>query len=161
MDLIQQLLKRRLNPFPSGRRRKWSSAAKITELLNSPVQGTSADITKKALSLLPQRLADTGARIIGTVHDEIILEVPDEKANDAAAILEKTMIETGKAYLSAGPLRWRLPMERHGQRSRQNRSMGMNCDHLNPISPVLSTVFRSRPTRCPTVATAEIHIVRS
>ncbi|HIJ69179.1 MAG TPA: hypothetical protein HPP57_06725, partial [Deltaproteobacteria bacterium] len=33
----------------------------------------AADITKKALGLLSQRLADTGARIIGTVHDEIIL----------------------------------------------------------------------------------------
>ncbi len=74
--------------------------AKITELLNTPVQGTSADITKKALCLLPQRLLGVGARIIGTVHDEIILEVNEKMANDAAAILESTMIEAGKAYLS-------------------------------------------------------------
>jgi DNA polymerase-1 len=42
-----------------------------------PVQGTSADITKKALNSLARRLKDTEARIIGTVHDEIILEVLD------------------------------------------------------------------------------------
>jgi len=42
-------------------------------LYNTPVQGTAADITKKALGLLPQRLEDTGAQIIGTVHAEIIL----------------------------------------------------------------------------------------
>ena len=88
----------------SGRTRKWQSAAKITELLNTPVQGTSADITKKALGLLPQRLVDTGARIIGTVHDEIILQVPEEKANDAAVILRETMIEAGKAFLSRVPV---------------------------------------------------------
>ena len=41
-----------------------------------------------------------GARIIGTVHDEIILEVPEKMANNAAAILRKTMIEAGKVYLS-------------------------------------------------------------
>jgi hypothetical protein len=33
-------------------------------------------------------------------HDEIILEVPEKMANDAATILRETMIETGKAYLA-------------------------------------------------------------
>jgi DNA polymerase I len=61
-------------------------------------------ITKKALALLPQRLADAGARIIGTVHDEIILEVPEEKAYAAAAILRETMIEAGEAYLARVPV---------------------------------------------------------
>jgi DNA polymerase I-like protein with 3'-5' exonuclease and polymerase domains len=64
------------------------------------VQGTAADNTKKALGLLPQRLADTGAKIIGTVHDEIILEVPDRLAKEAAGILKETMMQAGKAYLS-------------------------------------------------------------
>jgi DNA polymerase I-like protein with 3'-5' exonuclease and polymerase domains len=41
-------------------------------LYNTPVQGTAANTTKKALVLLPQRLADTEVQIIGTVHDEII-----------------------------------------------------------------------------------------
>jgi DNA polymerase-1 len=52
----------------------------------------------------PQRLADTGAKIIGTAHDEIILEVTEEKASDAAAILRWTMIEAGEAYLSKVPV---------------------------------------------------------
>jgi DNA polymerase I len=43
---------------------------------------------------------DTGARIIGTVHDEIILEVPDEMVENSATILRKTMIEAGKAFLT-------------------------------------------------------------
>jgi len=88
----------------SGRKRRWPCAGIITELLNTPVQGTSADITKKALSLLPQRLTGTGSRIIGTVHDEIILEVPGDKASDAAAILSATMVQAGKAYLSRVPV---------------------------------------------------------
>jgi DNA polymerase I-like protein with 3'-5' exonuclease and polymerase domains len=49
-------------------------------------------------------LADTGAKIIGTVHDEIILEVPEKMADDAAAILRETMIEAGKAYLARVPV---------------------------------------------------------
>lgn len=47
---------------------------------------------------------DTGAKIIGTVHDEIILEVPEKMANDAAAILQETMIQAGQAYLSRVPI---------------------------------------------------------
>jgi DNA polymerase-1 len=38
------------------------------------------------------------------VHDEIILEVPGEMANDAATILRDTMIQAGKAYLSKVPI---------------------------------------------------------
>jgi len=45
-------------------------------------------------------LADTGAQIIGTVHDEIILEVPNRVAGEVAVIQKKTMIQAGKAYLS-------------------------------------------------------------
>ena len=33
-------------------------------------------------------LADTGARIIGTVRDEIILEVPEKMTREAAVILK-------------------------------------------------------------------------
>jgi len=73
-------------------------------LYNAPVQGTAADIMKKALGLLPQRLADTGAQIIETVHDEIILEVAEVMEDDAAEILRKTMIEAGEAYLSRVPV---------------------------------------------------------
>ncbi len=36
---------------------------------------------------------------MGTVHDEIILEVPDQMVNDVAIILQRTMIEAGKAFL--------------------------------------------------------------
>jgi DNA polymerase I-like protein with 3'-5' exonuclease and polymerase domains len=49
-------------------------------------------------------LTDTGTRIIGTVHDEIILEVPEEMAGKVAVILKETMIQAGKAYLSKVPI---------------------------------------------------------
>ncbi|MGO9553547.1 MAG: DNA polymerase [Syntrophobacteraceae bacterium] len=73
-------------------------------LYNTPVQGTAADITNKAQGLLPQRLVDTGSKIIGTVHDEIILEVPAGMANDSAEILRKIVIQAGKAYLIRVPV---------------------------------------------------------
>jgi DNA polymerase I-like protein with 3'-5' exonuclease and polymerase domains len=81
-----------------GRRRLWKDQPLITELLNTPIQGTSADITKKALGILPGKLIGTGAKIIGTVHDEIILEVPEEKAESIAEILKTAMIEGGRVF---------------------------------------------------------------
>ena len=46
----------------------------------------------------------TGAQIIGTVHDEISLEVSEKMAGEAASILNETMIQAGKAYLSKVPV---------------------------------------------------------
>jgi DNA polymerase I-like protein with 3'-5' exonuclease and polymerase domains len=88
----------------SGRRRQWPFPAKITELLNTPVQGTSADILKIALGYLPEALHGTGAKIVACVHDEIILEVPDEKTDEAAAILTNVMEAAGKRYLKQVPV---------------------------------------------------------
>jgi DNA polymerase I-like protein with 3'-5' exonuclease and polymerase domains len=87
-----------------GRRRRWTSAAKITELLNSPVQGTSADILKIALGNLPEALHGTGAKIVACVHDEIILEVPEEKTEETATILKDVMEAAGKRYLKQVPV---------------------------------------------------------
>jgi len=88
----------------SGRRRRWPCPAITTELLNSPVQGTSADILKVSLGNLPEALVGTGAKIIGCVHDEIILEVPEGKTKEAAAILKDVMEAAGKRYLKQVPV---------------------------------------------------------
>lgn len=87
-----------------GRRRLWRSKPPATELLNTPVQGTAADINKKALALLPEALIGTGAKIVSTVHDEIILEMPQESARQAALILKETMEKAGRQYLRQVPV---------------------------------------------------------
>jgi DNA polymerase I-like protein with 3'-5' exonuclease and polymerase domains len=88
----------------SGRRRLWDHKPPITELLNTPVQGTAADINKKALGILLGRLAGTGVKIIGTIHDEILLEAPEDQAEQAAGILKAVMIEAGSAFLKKVPV---------------------------------------------------------
>lgn len=89
----------------SDRLRQWQEQPKLTELYNTPVQGTAADIVKKALALLPERLLGTGAKIIGTVHDEILLEVPDLLSEEVCAILSHTMKEAGEYYLRLVPVK--------------------------------------------------------
>jgi DNA polymerase I-like protein with 3'-5' exonuclease and polymerase domains len=54
--------------------------------------------------MLPKTLNGTGAKIIGTVHDEIILEVPQEMLNQTALVLRETMESAGLYYLKKIPV---------------------------------------------------------
>ena len=87
------------------RLRCWQDEPKLTELLNTPVQGTAADITKAALAKLPIALKETGAKLIGTVHDEILLEAPENMANQTANILQQVMEQAGQQYLRNVPVK--------------------------------------------------------
>jgi DNA polymerase I len=88
----------------SGRRRRWSTRPPLTARLNTPVPGTGADTLTRALGLLPPALKGTGARIIGTVHDEIILEAPGAQAEEAVTRLETVMRQAWQACLTRVPI---------------------------------------------------------
>lgn len=61
--------------------------------LNMPIQGTAADIIKIAMVRVHRRLADEGlrARLILQVHDELIVECPEEESEKAGKILREEM----------------------------------------------------------------------
>src|SRR5262249_28200520 len=63
------------------------------EAINMPVQGTNADIIKRAMIRLPGRLRDASyqARLILQVHDELVLEVPDAEIVPVAALVCEVM----------------------------------------------------------------------
>ena len=48
---------------------------------NTPIQGTCADILKKAISYLKLSLIKFDARICNIVHDEIVVEVRKDQAD--------------------------------------------------------------------------------
>jgi len=57
---------------------------------NAPIQGTAADILKLAMIALEQNLPPD-AKMLLTVHDEIVIEVPEGRAEDVAGIVKETM----------------------------------------------------------------------
>lgn len=61
--------------------------------LNTPIQGTAADIIKLAMVRVHRRLAKESlrARLILQVHDELIIEAPEEEAQQVSAILKEEM----------------------------------------------------------------------
>ena len=66
----------------------------IRAAVNSAIQGTAADIIKKAMVDLDGRLRRDSrrARMILQVHDELVLEAPDEEA-DAVAVVVRELME--------------------------------------------------------------------
>lgn len=65
--------------------------------INAPIQGTAADVLKRAMIRVPPALArhglDTRARMLLTVHDELLFEV-DEGTVEQTAEVVKTVMES-------------------------------------------------------------------
>ncbi|AFZ80208.1 DNA polymerase I family member protein [Theileria equi strain WA] len=75
----------------------------FTRSLNYPVQGTSADITKETMVQLVDKVKEINAKIVMCIHDEIIMEVPEEKADKGLEMLIETMQNAGKKFLKHVP----------------------------------------------------------
>ncbi|KAK2197360.1 bifunctional Archaeal primase DnaG-twinkle [Babesia duncani] len=71
--------------------------------LNYPVQGTSADITKESMAQLVKRVHEVDGKIVMCIHDEIILEVPQQRADAALEMLIDVMQRAGNKFLKYVP----------------------------------------------------------
>jgi DNA polymerase-1 len=72
---------------------------------NTPIQGTSADILKRALRLLHDRLSGTGAQIVNIVHDEVVIEADATNATEIVGIVDEAMCAAGEEYVTAVPVK--------------------------------------------------------
>ena len=63
------------------------------QAINAPIQGTAADIIKRAMIRLPAALVMAGldADMLLQVHDELIFEVPDDQVETALPIITSVM----------------------------------------------------------------------
>jgi DNA polymerase-1 len=83
--------RRRLVPELTSRNFQVRSAAERMAV-NLPIQGSAADILKRAMiDVHAALLAHPRARMILTVHDELVFEVPKDQADDIAAIVRDKM----------------------------------------------------------------------
>lgn len=91
----------------AGRRRLIPANAteweRFTALVNTPVQGGTADGMKHALVLIHQRLP-MAARIVSTVHDEVVVECREEAADTCREIITTSMVEAMAALYPEVPV---------------------------------------------------------
>ncbi|MFL6781461.1 MAG: DNA polymerase I [Sphingomicrobium sp.] len=62
--------------------------------INAPIQGTSADLIKRAMARMDGALADAGlgdVKMLLQVHDELVFEVPEGREEAAAAVIREVM----------------------------------------------------------------------
>ncbi|WP_338835836.1 DNA polymerase [Neomoorella thermoacetica] len=82
-------------------------AGPVTELYNFPDQGSGADLLKSALGNLYRELLTRGwndAYLVASVHDELVLELPEEKAAGGAALLKEVMEKAGEGFIKNVPI---------------------------------------------------------
>ncbi|AWJ94886.1 DNA polymerase I (plasmid) [Azospirillum baldaniorum] len=64
------------------------------QAINAPIQGTAADIMKRAMARVPGALKEAGfdeVRMLLQVHDELLFEAPEDQAERAAALVRQVM----------------------------------------------------------------------
>lgn len=63
--------------------------------LNAPIQGSAADLMKRAMVAVDQGLCEQGlkSRVLLQIHDELLLEIKDEEQEKVASLVGQTMSE--------------------------------------------------------------------
>lgn len=96
-----------------GRRRRFQKPAKFDEGeiaaiqragANHPIQGSSADITKLAMASIQQLVAPLGGFVVLQVYDEIVVEVPEEQAVEAAILAARAATSAAELVLTDVPV---------------------------------------------------------
>ena len=59
--------------------------------INAPIQGTAADVIRRAMIRMPDAIKDLPAKMLLQVHDELIFEVEDSAVDDTIARVRKVM----------------------------------------------------------------------
>ena len=61
--------------------------------INTPVQGSAADIIKRAMIVVAPQIAEAmpSARLLLQVHDELVFEVPEGQVEELASLVTATM----------------------------------------------------------------------
>jgi len=73
--------------------------------VNMPIQGTSADILKRALRNLHDAISGTSAKLVNIVHDEIVVECDADEAEATAQKLENSMTAAATSFITKVPVK--------------------------------------------------------
>lgn len=96
---------------PFGRRRHFEIITRVNAddarkaAVHAPVAGTASDLTTLSACLLNEQ----GFEVVLTVHDSVILEVPEGEADKIATFVQEVMEGTGAQYLPE--VKWKADPE--------------------------------------------------
>jgi len=59
--------------------------------INAPIQGTAADVIRRAMIRMPDAIAHLPARMLLQVHDELLFEVPKDSVDETIKVVKGVM----------------------------------------------------------------------
>ena len=71
--------------------------------INAPIQGTSADLIKRAMARMDDALLEAGlpqVKMLLQVHDELVFEVPEGQEEQAAAVIKQVMAHAAEPSMT-------------------------------------------------------------
>jgi DNA polymerase-1 len=82
----------RLRRLPDLNARNFQVRAEAErQAMNTPVQGSAADLIKKAMLDLHAELRGRGSRLVLQIHDELLVEVPEAEAAEVKGVVTRVM----------------------------------------------------------------------
>ena len=64
--------------------------------INAPIQGTAADVIRRAMVRMPDAISGMPAKMLLQVHDELVFELPKGDVDAAAPIIRRVMAEAAE-----------------------------------------------------------------
>ena len=96
---------RRLEAISLYDRERWVKIGRnIRQALNLEVQGTAADGMKLGMVRLHDVMGRMGGRIVAAIHDEVIVEVPNDSAEEGACAVKNVMERAMMEYVPEVPI---------------------------------------------------------
>ena len=71
--------------------------------INAPIQGTAADIIRRAMIRIPDAISGMPAKMLVQVHDELLFEVREDAVEDVAAAARKVMERADRPAAAVSP----------------------------------------------------------
>jgi DNA polymerase-1 len=90
-------------PYDHPDRRKISGSIE-RQGKNAGIQGSNADTIKESMILLVERLKPYDARLVLTVHDEVVVEVKNEQKYEVAPVVAQSLVDGFGRYFNLIPM---------------------------------------------------------
>ncbi|MHA3976113.1 DNA polymerase I [Halovulum sp. GXIMD14794] len=87
---VQTLFGRRIHTPEIGARGPKAGFAQRAAI-NAPIQGTAADVIRRAMIRVPQAIEGLPAKMLLQVHDELLFEVAEDKADEVIGVVREVM----------------------------------------------------------------------
>lgn len=119
VQLIQEATTTGKNTSPFGRTHehvaketRFGNKWNISDITNHINQGCGADVMAVARIMLGGRWMDSGleGKLISTVHDSLVLDVPEKNVLAATEMVHKVFTDLPKAISKAYGVEWNLPL---------------------------------------------------